>query len=323
MSISLKGFDIENNEIELPKILWYEHYIGKFGFEETFKIGFSGQIPFKLTKVIVTKENKRECECFVDYIELEANKFGVFHTVKLKSNICRLFENEVLPTSYEEITLKQILKNYTKNCNITFQNPSFKDALISNFYIETGMSAFDILQLFFQTFFRKYVFLNEEKQLTFPYFPSNQLNFGRSTLLGKDGKTKWLDYSKIKAVDDRSKLISDAYVKIIYDDEKNFLHLDEENEFAKSCNIERIKFCNVPKHWQVLLNKGSDFMVRKQNEERFYYELTTKEEINPFPGMIFKVKEMKNNDTFFILNVLTSVKDCGRKTKISFINYNA
>ena len=322
MSISLKGFDIENNEIELPKVLWYEHYIGKFGFEETFKIGFSKRIPFKLAKVIVTKENKKECECFVDYIELEANKFGVFHTVKLKSNICRLFENEVLPTSYEEITLKQILKNYAKDFNITFQNPSFKDASISNFYVETGMSAFDVLQLFFQTFFRKYVFLNEEKQLTFPYFPSNQINFGRLNKFEKDA-TIGFNYNKIKIIDNRSKLISDAYAKIIYDDEKNFLHLDTENEFAKRCNIKRVKYCNVPKHWQVLLNKGSDFMVRKQNEKRFYYELTTREEINLFPGIIFKIKEMKNNDTFFILNVLTSFKDCGRKTKISFINYRA
>ncbi len=321
MSITLKGFNIENNEIELPKILWYEHYIGKFGFEETFKIGFSGQIPFKLTKVIVTKENKKECECFVDYIELEANKFGIFHTVKLKSNICRLFENEVLPTSYEEITLKQILKNYTKNCNITFQNPSFKDASISDFYVETGMSAFDILQLFFQTFFRRYVFLNEERQLTFPFVPLNPLNFGRSSNSEKD-KTKLLDYNQIKIIDDRSKLISDAYVKIVYEDEQSFLHLGEENEFAKSCNIKRVKYCNVPKHWKVLPQSGSDFMVRKQNEERFYYELTTREEVNPVPGMIINVKEMKNNNTFFILKVLTSFKEDGKKTKISFINYN-
>ena len=41
LSLKLSGFDVNNNEIKLPNILWYEHYIGRFGFEETFEFGFS------------------------------------------------------------------------------------------------------------------------------------------------------------------------------------------------------------------------------------------------------------------------------------------
>ena len=151
----LKGFDSKNNPIDLPNILWYEHFICKFGFEETFTIGFSNSIPFNLSKVVVIKENKKESECFVDSIEIEANKYGIFHKVKLKNVVCRLFENQVEPTIHKKFNLEKLLKKYAQDSNIICKIPTAYKIEIENFYVDMGMTIWDMIQFFFQTTFKK------------------------------------------------------------------------------------------------------------------------------------------------------------------------
>ena len=49
---------------------------------------------------------------------------------------------------------------------------------IENFYVDLGMTPYDIIFLFFQTLYKKYIFLSEDNDLIFPFFPSTPLYFG-------------------------------------------------------------------------------------------------------------------------------------------------
>ncbi len=321
MNISLKGFDSKNNNIVLPKILWYERFIGRFGFEETFTIGFSKSVPFNLSKVFVTKENKKISECFVDSIEIDANKDGMFYKVKLKNINCRLFENQVKPTIHKTFNITKLLKKYDLGLNINCSIKSANSIEIKNFYVDLGMTPFDIIFLFFQTTYKKYIFLNEDNSLTFPFYPSYPLYFGNYKE-NKSTPINGIKYNSLKLVDDRSKLISDAYVKIDFEnDESDFLNLTEENVFAKDCNIKRIKYCSVPQQWLILPKNGSDFMVQKENKKRFSYQISTYEKISVYPGMIGKIKEILENKDVVIVKVLEKITEKGKITTIYFKNY--
>lgn len=270
MIISLKGYDSKNNSINLPKILWYEHFIGRFGFEETFTIGFSKSVPFNLSKVFVTKENKKTSECFVDSIEIDANKHGIFNIVKLKNITCRLFENQVAPTIHKTFDINTLLKTYNLGLDIKCLIPSVNSYKMQNFFVDLGMTPYDIIFLFFQTLYKKYIFLNEDNNLTFSYYPTNPLYFGNYEK-NESTPINGIKYNSFKLVDDRSKLISDAYVKIEFDDkESEFLNLNEENSYAADCNIKRIKYCSVPQQWLILPQNGSDFIVQKENKKDFH-----------------------------------------------------
>ena len=322
MDIILKGFDSKNNPIELSNILWYEHFIGKFGFEETFTIALSKDVPFSLTKVVVTKENKKESECFVDSIEIDANKNGIFYIIKLKNIVCRLLENQVKPTIHKTFNLEKLLRRYTKNLNISCKIPNAFNIEIENFYVDIGMTAFDIIFFFFQITFKRYIFLNENKQLTFSFFPTTQLYFG-NYLKNSLNPINGIKYNSIRIVDDRSKLISDAFLKIVYENnESDFLNLTQENSYAIDCNIKRTKYSTVPQMWQVLPKNGAEFIVQKQNKKRFSYEIITFEKVDISPGMIGKIKEIIDNKDVVAVAVLEKISQKGRKTKILFKNNN-
>lgn len=321
MLISLKGFDSKNNSIALPKILWYEQSIGQFGFEETFTIGFSKSVPFNLSKVFVTKENRKVSECFVDSIEIDANKDGIFYRVDLKNVNCRLLENQVKPTLHKTFDIEKLLKIYALNLNISCTMKSAHAIEVKNFYVDLGMTPYDIIFLFFQTVYEKYIFLSEDNDLIFPFFPSTPLYFGNYKQ-NNSSPINGIKYNTLKLVDDRSKLISNAYVKIDFEDDENeFLGLTEENIFAKDCNIERVKYCSAAKQWLILPKNGSDFMVQKENKKRFSYEISTNENINVYPGMIGKIKEIVENKEVVVVKVLKKVTEKGKLTTIYFKNY--
>lgn len=317
MNLSLKGFDFENNPINLPKILWFEHFIGEFGFKQTFKICFSKNIPLNLTKIVVTK-NKKQIECFVDKIELSVSTGGFFSTVFLKNNLSRLMENQVLPTVHKKFSLNIMLKKYAKEFNLTCPIDKVYDIKMENFYVDLGMTALDIIKFFFLCTYKMDIFLYKDNVLCFPCLYEVKTFFGNF----ENKTTKGLNYTKLKMIDDRSKLISDSYVKIVYEDnDSDFLHLTEENKYATNLNIKRVKYKNVPLHWQVLPKSGSDYMVLKENRKRLTYKLTTFEDVEIYPGMLVKIKEI-GEDELLVLEVLTSVKETGKETKIFLRNYS-
>ena len=317
MNLSLKGFDFKNNPINLPKILWFEHFIGEFGFKQTFKICFLKNIPLNLTKVIVTK-NKKQVECFVDKIELNASNDGFFSIVILKNNLCRLMENQVLPTIHKKFSLNIMLKKYAKEFNLTCPIDKVYDIEMKNFYVDLGMTALDIIKFFFLCTYKRDIFLYKDNILCFPCLYEVETFFGDF----KNKTIKGLNYTKLKMIDDRSKLISDSYVKIVYEDnDSDFLHLTEENKYATNLNIKRVKYKNVPVHWQVLPKSGSDYMVVKENRKRLTYKLITFEDVEIYPGMLVKIKEI-GEDELLVLEVLTSVKETGKETKILLRNYS-
>lgn len=317
MTLNLKGFDFENNPVNLPEILWFEHFVGEFGFKETFKICFLKNIPLGLTKVVVTKKNNQQIECFVDKIELNNSNEDFFCIVFLKSNLSRLFENQVLPTVHKKFSLNIMLKKYAKDFNLTCPIKEAYDIKMENFYVDLGMTGLDIIKFFFLCTYKKDIFLYKNQNLAFPCLFETEIFFGDF----KKSSKKSLNYTKLKIVDNRSKLISDAYVKIVYEDnDSDFLHLTKENKFATNLNIKRVKYTNVPVHWQVLPKSGSDYMVLKENKKRLTYTLTTFEDVEIHPGMLAKIKEVSKEKDLLVLEVLTSVKETGKETKILLIN---
>ena len=322
MNFSLKGFDFKNNPINLPEILWFEHFIGEFGFKETFKLCFLKNVPLGLTKVVVTKKNNKQFDFFVDKIELNNSKEGSFCIVFLKNNLCRLFENEVMPKVHKKFSLNIMLKKYAKEFNLTCPIEKVDEIEMENFYVDLGMTALDIIKFFFLCTYKMDIFLYHNKTLCFPCLYDVEIFFGDFKKSSKSSK-KILSYTKLKTLDERSKLISDAYVKIVYEDnDSDFLHLTEENTYATNLNIKRVKYKNVPIHWQVLPKSGSDYMVVKQNRKRLTYKLTTTEDVEIYPGMLVKIKEISQEEELLVLEVLTSVKETGKKTKILLRNYS-
>lgn len=167
--------------------------------------------------------------------------------------------------------------------------------------------------------YKKDIFLYDNKVLNFPCLCDTEAFFGNFEKSSK----KSLNYTKLKTLDNRSTLISDAYVKIVYEDnDSDFLHLSEENKLATSLNIKRVKYTSVPAHWQVLPKSGSDYMVLKENKKRLTYLLTTFEDVNISPGMLVKIKEVSKKEELLVLEVLTSVKETGKETKIFLRDYS-
>ena len=320
MILNIQGFDINNNEIKLPQILWYKHYIGRFGFEETFEFGFSKKIPINLTKVIVTKKNKKQIECFVDNILVEINNLGFTSKIKIKNVVCRLFENQVAPEIIKNCTLKKLIAKYAKEFNFICKIKEASTAETEKLYIDLGMTALDVIKFFFRINFKKTIFLKENKELSFSYSPTNALYFGESVKNNKP-QTNRLKYINMKMLDDRSKLVSDAFVRLSFENnESEFFHLTSENKLATNCNIKRVKYCNVPIHWQALPKSGSDYIVKKANKKRFKYIITTFEDVEVFPGMIGTINEIGPTKNLVVSEVLHSVNKNGKETTIGFLN---
>ena len=320
MSLKLSGFDVNNNEIKLPNILWYEHYIGRFGFEETFEFGFSKKIPINLTKVVVTKENKKQIECFVDNILVEINNLGFTSQIKVKNIVCRLFENQVAPETIKNCTLKKLMKKYAKEFNFICKIKEALTAETEKLYVDFGMYALDVIKFFFRINFKKTIFLKENKELSFSYIPASTLSFGESKNINKK-QTNILKYVKLKMLDDRSKLVSDAFVRLSFENnESEIFHLSSENKLATNCNIQRVKYCNVPTHWQTMPKSGSDYIVKKANKKRFKYIITTFEDVDVCPGMIGTINEIGPTKNLVVSEVLTSINKNRKETKICFLN---
>ncbi len=316
MAILLKAFDNQNNLINLPNLLWYHHLIKRRGVEETFTLGFAKQIPFNLTKVIILKDSKKESVCFVDSIESKTDSSGFKHQIKLKNNLCRLFENQIQPKILKKISLSKILKTYAKSYNLSCNIDKAYSFEIENFYVDMGMTVWDVIEFFFQTTFKKDIYINENNELVFPFSPTTPLIFcnDKNSI---NNLVNGIPYHSLKIMDDRSNLISDAFIKIVYEDnDSDFLHLTEQNQYAVNCNIERVKFCNVPLRWQVLPKSGSDYMVQQENKKRFSYKISTFEKITIFPGMIAKIKEVDDNKNLVVTEVFNSCDESSKKTTI-------
>ena len=63
-------------------------------------------------------------------------------------------------------------------------------------------------------------------------------------------------------------------------------------------------------------------MAFKQNRKRLTYKLTTTKDAKIYPGMLVKIKEISQEEELLVLEVLTSVKETGKKTKILLRNYS-
>lgn len=316
----MQAFDEKNNAIALPTILWYEHYIGQFGFEETFKFGFSEFIPISVTKIIITKRNKKQVECFVDQISNEINKDGISSQIKVKNIVCRLFENQVAPETIKNFTLKKMLSKFAKEYDFKCKILNTDTIEMKNFYVDLGMTKLDVIKFFFRINCKKNIFLKDNKELVFKHHPSTPIFFGNKKNL-KNDQTTTIKYNSIKMLDVRSKLISDAFVKLTFEDnESEFFHLSEENVCASKCNIKRVKYCNIPTRWQIMPKSGSDYIVKKENKKRFKYYISTFENVEIFPGMICNIKEVGESKNLTAVEILESVTKYGTETKICLLN---
>lgn len=321
MKIELKGMNYKNDIIKIPKILWYNHYIGKFGVEETFTFGFLKEIPRELCKVIISTENKQNIECFVDSIATQAYRKGLIYTMKVKNRLCELFENNVAPKTYKNFTLEKMLRKYCseyKIKNIVTSN-KISDVQLDEFIIDMGMTIWDVIHLFYEKVCNKDVFINSNREITFPYAPkNNNLCFGNYKA-DKNSNVKGIKYTRLKSIDDRSNLISQAYVKLIDEtDTAQFKTLNDENYYTTNCGIKRVKYCNVPKQWAILKKSGADYIIRKENKKRYKIEIATFEDVNPHPGMLGRIKELNEYEDLCVMEVFKRVNERGTETKITF-----
>lgn len=321
MKIELKGMNYKNEAIKIPKILWYNHYIGKFGIEETFTFGFLEKIPKELCKVIISKDNEKNIECFVDSIAAQADKKGFTYTLKVKNKLCELFENNVAPKIYKNFTLEQLLKIYCEEYKIknTITSNKIGDVKLNEFIVDMGMTAWDVIHLFYEKICNKDIFINNNREITLPYAPQNSnLCFGNYKN-DKIFNVKGIRYTRLKSIDDRSNLISKAYVKLVdASDNTKFETLNDENYYTTECGIKRVKYCNVPNQWAILKKLGADYIIKKENKKRYKFIITTFEDVNPHPGMLGRINELNKYEDLCVMEVFKHVDEKGMETKIMF-----
>ena len=105
MNLKLVGYDAKSSIVKLPEILSYEMHIGKRGSDIWFEFKFLENISHKLVKVDIHKENRKIYSCFIDKIEKISSDRGDYFSLKVRSFICRIWQNQVHPAEYKNYSI--------------------------------------------------------------------------------------------------------------------------------------------------------------------------------------------------------------------------
>ena len=139
MKIKLKGYDIKNNIVDLPKPLSYEMHFGEYGIDIWFSFKFATEICSSLIRLEVIKENGKVFSCFIDNIKRSLSKQGDYFFLKARSMICRIWQNQVRPIEYKTYNVLAMFDKYARPYGINKLKFNTHKVVLNNFYVEQGM----------------------------------------------------------------------------------------------------------------------------------------------------------------------------------------
>lgn len=304
MKITLKGYDIKNNVIDLPKPLSYEMHFGEYGIDIWFSFKFARALSNSLAKVDVIKENGKVYSCFVDVIQRNLDRHGDYFFLKVRSLICRIWQNQVRPVEYKTYGVVAMFDRYARPYGINKIKFNTHKVDLNNFYVELGMTAWDVVSIYCKKAFDTLPIVDENFQLGSYYSPSKPINFGTD-----------IKYLSLIKAEDRSSVISKVYIK---SDGKGVDFSEHfEDSLAKETGIERVRYYKAPKQWSILPNRGAKNLIYESGRKRYRYEITLPEYLDIYPGMIVRIKgKIASKGTCHVSEVHFSLNEKGPLTKI-------
>lgn len=302
MKIKLKGYDIKNNIIELPKPLSYEMHFGEYGIDIWFSFKFTKEISSRLVKVDVIMENGKIYSCFVDVIQRNLNKHGDYFFLKVRSVICRIWQNQVRPVEYKNYGVVAMFDKYVRPYGINKIKFNTNKVSLNNFYVELGMTAWDVVSIYCKKAFDTYPIIDENFELGGYYSPRRPIIFGTD-----------IKYISLVKSEDRSRVISQVYIK------SGGLDFSEhcDDNLATESGVERVRYYKAPKQWSILPDRGAKHLIHESGKQRYRYEIMLSEHIDIYPGMIAKIKgKIACRGNCYINDVHFSFNEKGPLTKI-------
>lgn len=303
MKIKLKGYDIKNNIIELPKPLSYEMHFGECGIDIWFSFKFAKEISSNLVKVDVVMENGKVYSCFIDIIQRHLNKHGDYFLLKVRSVICRIWQNQVRPIQYKNYGVLAMFDEYVRPYGINKLKFNTHKVSLNNFYVELGMTAWDVVSIYCKKVFDTSPIVDENFELGSYYSPSKPIVFGTD-----------IKYLSLVKAEDRSRVISRVYIKS--GSGLDFSgHCDD--IIAVETGVERVRYYKAPKQWSIFPNRGAEYLIHEAGKKRYRYEITLSEYIDVYPGMIVKIRgKVVAKGTCYISEVHFSLNEKGPLTRI-------
>lgn len=303
MKVKLKGYDIKNNIIDLPKPLSYEMHFGECGIDIWFSFKFAKEISSNLVKVDVIIENGKVYSCFIDIIQRNLNKHGDYFLLKVRSVICRIWQNQVRPIEYKNYGVVAMFDKYVRPYGINKLKFNTNKVALNNFYVELGMTAWDVVSIYCKKAFDTYPIVDENFELGSYYYPSKPVVFGTG-----------IKYLSLVKSEDRSRVISRVYIKS--ESGLDFSGHCSDN-LAAEAGVERVRYYKAPKQWSILPNRGAEYLIYESGKKRYRYEITLSEHIDVYPGMIAKIKgKVEGKGICYISEVHFSFNEKGPLTKI-------
>ena len=305
MKIQLKGYDIKNNIVNLPKPLSYEMHFGEFGIDIWFSFKFATEVSNSLVKVDVIKESGKVHSCFVDSIQRRLSKKGDYFFLKVRNLLCRIWQNQVRPIEYKSYGVVAMFDKYAKPYGINKLNFNTHKVILNDFYVELGMTAWDVVFIYCKKAFDTSPIVDENFQLGRTYLPSKPITFGTD-----------IKYLSLVTMEDRSSVISKVFVK------SNGKGVDFseyfEDSLAKETGIKRVRYYKAPRQWSILPNRGAEYLIYEAGKKRYRYEITLPQYLDVYPGMIVKIKgKIPVKGTCYVSEVHFSLDEKGPLTKIS------
>ncbi len=303
MKVKLKGYDIKNNIIDLPKPLSYEMHFGECGIDIWFSFKFVTEISSKLVKVDVIKENGKVYSCFVDIIQRNLNKHGDYFFLKVRSFICRIWQNQVRPIEYKNYGVVAMFDKYARPYGVNKLKFNTHKVVLNSFYVELGMTAWDVISIYCKKAFDTSPIIDENFELGSYYSPTKPIVFGTD-----------IKYLSLTKSEDRSSVISRVYIKA--GSGLDFYEHCSDN-LAEETGIARVRYYKAPKQWSILPNRGAEYLIYESGKKRYKYEITLSDYIDVYPGMIAKVKgKVAAKGNCYINEVHFSFNEKGPLTKI-------
>ena len=303
MNLQLVGYDAKNNAVNLPKILAYEMHIGMRGSDIWFEFKFFENISHKLIKVDIYKENRKKYSCFIDKIEKISSNQGDYFLLKVRCFICRIWQNQVQPIEYKNYYILNMIDKYCKPYGI-FKTKFPSNVSLKTFYVELGMTAWDVLSVYCYKAFNLFSFINEDFEICGCYSPKKDIIFD----------SQHFKYIKLIQREDRSNVISKIHIKF-NNGISNFSEYYD-NVFAQKVGILREKYYQPPKQWSILPKRGASYLVDSNEMKRNTYEITVAEHVDIHPGMKARV----DGQECYTYEVHFSLNEKGPITQIKLFN---
>lgn len=303
MSIVLHAYDIEDKEVNLPKILSFRYTITEWGVERTFIASLAGVISETIVKLNATLDGKQIFNGFIDKMSRSIGVNGDVSNIKAKDFVARIKENHVRPANVVGMTPKILFNAYIKPYGITKHD--FYGNTSTNMQIRAGMSAWQVVNLYCRKVYQNIAFIDAENTIQLVRTKNTNIR------IGFDG----LPFTSITKIEDRSKMCSTVYMQN-EDNKLDFPHRAD-SSIAKECGIKRVWYYRTPDQWVHINDRGATQVVRDSKRKSNIISINIPQYVSLYPGDVVTIYTNKIDTAHFYVHTISFVLDeNGPQTKL-------